>query len=310
MAGGKAQGKRMSENSDIAYQNKDIMSKVFADKFADKSLKVYGLDIPKIKQVLPTNLPAVSANELRIDNLFLLEDGTIAIIDYESKYKKEDKIKYLNYITRVLERYKTEGKLDVELRMIVIYTADVKPDEVQPEYNAGTLKFAITPAFLSQIDSKEVMDRLNKKVLTNEPLTDEELMEFIILPLTYKGDDDKKKALKSSIELAKQLDNEELSVFILTGILVFSDKVIDNETAKKVKEWIGMTKVAKLYKAEKDAAIAEKDAMIAEKDATIAEKDATIAEKDAAIAAEKAKNAKVEAENAKLRAQLQSFNKA
>lgn len=310
MAGGKAQGKLMSENSDIAYQNKDIMSKVFADKFADKSLKVYGLDIPKIKQVLPTNLPAVSANELRIDNLFLLEDGTIAIIDYESKYKKEDKIKYLNYITRVLERYKTEGKLDIKLRMIVIYTADVKPEEVQPEYNAGTLKFAITPAFLSQIDSKEVMDRLNKKVLTHEPLTDEELMEFIILPLTYKGDDDKKKALKSSIELAKQLDNEELSVFILTGILVFSDKVIDNETAKKVKEWIGMTKVAKLYKAEKDAAIAEKDAMIAEKDATIAEKDATIAEKDAAIAAEKAKSAKVEAENAKLRAQLQSFNKA
>lgn len=307
MAGRKAQGKRMSENSDIAYQNKDIMSKVFADKFADKSLKVYGLDIPKIKQVLPTNLPAVSANELRIDNLFLLEDGTIAIIDYESKYKKEDKIKYLNYITRVLERYKTEGKLDIELRMIVIYTADVKPEEVQPEYNAGTLKFAITPAFLSQINSKEVMERLNNKVLNHETLTDEELMEFIILPLTYKGDDDKKKALESSIELAKQLDNEELSVFILTGILVFSDKVIDNETAKKVKEWIGMTKVAKLYEAEKARALAEKDA----------EKERAIAEKDVEIAAEKAKRAKVEAEkaeieaeNAKLRAQLQAFNNA
>lgn len=303
MAGGKAQGKRMSENSDIAYQNKDIMSKVFADKFADKSLKVYGLDIPKIKQVLPTNLPAVSANELRIDNLFLLEDGTIAIIDYESKYKKEDKIKYLNYITRVLERYKTEGKLDIKLRMIVIYTADVKPDEVQPEYNAGTLKFAITPAFLSQIDSKEVMDRLNKKVLTNEPLTDEELMEFIILPLTYKGDDDKKKALKSSIELAKQLDNEELSVFILTGILVFSDKVIDNETAKKVKEWISMTKVAKLYEAEKERAIAEKDVEIADERAKRAKAEAALAEKDAKIAAEKA-------ENAKLRAQLQALTNA
>ncbi len=310
MAGGKAQGKRMSENSDIAYQNKDIMSKVFADKFADKSLKVYGLDIPKIKQVLPTNLPAVSANELRIDNLFLLEDGTIAIIDYESKYKKEDKIKYLNYITRVLERYKTEGKLDIKLRMIVIYTADVKPEEVQPEYNAGTLKFAITPAFLSQIDSKEVMDRLNKKVLTNEPLTDEELMEFIILPLTYKGDDDKKKALKSSIELAKQLDNEELSVFILTGILVFSDKVIDNETAKKVKEWIGMTKVAKLYEAEKDAAIAEKDATIAEKDVEIAAEKAKRAKAEAALAEKDAKIAAEKAENAKLRAQLTALTNA
>ena len=56
---------------------------------------------------------------------------------------------------------------------------------------------------------------------------------------------------------------------------------------------ISMTKVAKLYKAEKDATIAEKDATIAEKDATIVEKDAAIAEKDATIVAEKAKYAKL-----------------
>ena len=33
----------------------------------------------------------IKANELRIDNVFLLEDDTIAIIDYESAYKKENK---------------------------------------------------------------------------------------------------------------------------------------------------------------------------------------------------------------------------
>lgn len=52
---------------------------------------------------------------------------------------------------------------------------------------------------------------------------------------------------------------------------------------------ISMTKVAKLYKAEKNAAIAEKDAT---------------------IVAEKAKYAKVKAENAKLRAQLTAFTNA
>ena len=30
-------------------------------------------------------------NELRIDNVFLLEDDTIVIIDYESDYKKQNK---------------------------------------------------------------------------------------------------------------------------------------------------------------------------------------------------------------------------
>lgn len=81
--------------SEIAYQNKDIASKVFAEKFRDISLNVYGINLPKIVEVLPTNLPEISANELRIDNLFLLEDGRVAVIDYESAYKKKNHIKYL-----------------------------------------------------------------------------------------------------------------------------------------------------------------------------------------------------------------------
>ena len=59
---------------------------------------------------------------------------------------------------------------------------------------------------------------------------------------------------------------------------------------------ISMTKVAKLYETEKDAAIAEKDAAIAEKDDTIAAEKAkrakvevALAEKDAKIAAERLK---------------------
>ena len=62
--------------NNIAYQNKDITSKVFAQQFKGKSLKPYGFDLPPVKQVLPTNIPQVQANELRIDNVFLLEDDT------------------------------------------------------------------------------------------------------------------------------------------------------------------------------------------------------------------------------------------
>lgn len=45
--------------SNITYHNKDVLSKVMAENFKDKSLKVYGIDVPKIKQVLPTNLPEI-----------------------------------------------------------------------------------------------------------------------------------------------------------------------------------------------------------------------------------------------------------
>ncbi len=270
-------------NNAITYQNKDVVSKIFAENFREKSLKVYGLDVPKIKMVLPTNLPEVEANELRIDNLFLLEDDTIAILDYESRYRKKSKIKYLNYVVRVLERYKKAGTLDVKLRMIVIYTADIEPNDVDSSYSAGAVRLDIEPAFLSMIDSEAVYERLKERVESGAELTDEEVMQFIILPLTYKGREAQKQALKTTIELAKNVKSGDQTMFILAGILVFSDKIIDKKTAIEVKEWMKMTKVAKLYEEERKRAVAEKDAVIAEKDSALAEKDAVIAEKDKAL---------------------------
>ena len=87
---------------DIAYQNKDIASKLTGEMLVGKNLAVFGLPHLSVTGILPTNLPAVESNELRIDNLFQLEDGSLAIMDYESKFDRENFIKYLNYIARVL----------------------------------------------------------------------------------------------------------------------------------------------------------------------------------------------------------------
>lgn len=87
-------------------------------------MQVYGIDLPRIKQVLPTNFPDIRANELRLDNLFLLEDDTFLIIDYESAYKPKNKIKYLNYVSKVLETYCDDYGLDLQISVVVIYTAD------------------------------------------------------------------------------------------------------------------------------------------------------------------------------------------
>ncbi|MCM1082382.1 MAG: hypothetical protein NC393_06480 [Clostridium sp.] len=241
--------------NDIAYQNKDIISKVFAENLKEKSFKAYGLDIPKIVQVLPTNLPEITANELRIDNLFLLEDGTVAIVDYESEYKTENKIKYISYITRVLERYRREGIYNIQIRMIVIYTADVSRAQTEEVYDTGAFRLNIEEAFLSELDSEEIKKRLMEKIQNNETLTDEELMEFIILPLTYKTIEEKRKAINASIELAKQVTDVEKMVFLLSGTLVFTDKVIDRKTSNYVREWISMTQVGRLFEEEKQQAI-------------------------------------------------------
>ena len=86
---------RRKKGEGISWQNKDVVAKSLAERFRGKTFSVYGIDVPEIVDVLPTNLPEVEANELRLDNLFLLKDGSYAIVDYESVYSEENKIKYL-----------------------------------------------------------------------------------------------------------------------------------------------------------------------------------------------------------------------
>lgn len=241
----------------IAYQNKDITSKLLAENFKGKTFRVYGLDIPEVKAVLPTNIPSVRANELRLDNLFELVDGTVALVDYESDYKKEDKVKYLNYLTGIADRYQQEKKVCPMLRMIVIYTGDIERRQVSDEYDIGAVRMRLEPAFLSELDSGGLFRHLKEKVERNEPLDDEELMGFIILPLSYRKKEEKEEKIRESVSLAAQIQDKSQQVFALAGILAFSDKLIDMETANKIRRMIEMTKVGWIIEQEKQEAIAK-----------------------------------------------------
>lgn len=255
-------GEKMCE---IAYQNKDITSKLFAERFQGKSLKVYGLNLPPVRQALPTNIPQIMANELKIDNVFLLEDNTIAVIDYESDYKKRNKHKYVRYVNHVSEHYGRQWKKDVIVRMIVIYTADVERSETSDLLDAGCLKLETQSVFLSEMNSEEISRRLYQKVADRIPLSEEELMEFIILPLTYRGKDEKNKSIGQSVHMANQMEDEEQRVFVLSGIAVFADKVIEEENMDMIRRYLGMTKVGQLFEDEKIRAVKEATVKVTEK---------------------------------------------
>lgn len=253
------------EHIEVAYQNKDITSKFLAENFKGKTFRVYGLDLPVIKQVLPTNIPTIKANELRLDNLFELADGTVALVDYESEYSKEDKVKYLNYLTGIANRYQKDKKDCPVLRMIVIYTGDIKREQVSAEYDIGAVSLKINPAFLSELDSEKVFHQLEEKVKRKQALSDEELMQFIILPLAYREKKQKQEKIHQTVELAVQIEDKGQQIFALSGILVFTDKVIDKETANKIRRAIEMTQVAQIFEEEKQQALTEEKRQIAMK---------------------------------------------
>jgi hypothetical protein len=57
---------------EISHQNNDIIMKVIAEKFKDKSLAFFGLNTPRIISMIPTALPILEAKETRTDFVFLI----------------------------------------------------------------------------------------------------------------------------------------------------------------------------------------------------------------------------------------------
>ena len=231
---------------EIAYQNKDITSKLMAETLKGKSLAAFGLPELKIVDILPTNLPVIESNELRLDNLFLLSDGSLAIIDYESSFSRENFVKYLNYIARVIRRFAVRRELKdlKQLKMVVIYTAGV--ERAEERYDLGGLILIVESAYLIHLDGSQIYDRLKHKIDAGEKLAEEELMELMILPLTVKGKKRKQETIEKAVTLGKRLPDREGQLKVIAGILTFTDKVIDRAYAKKLEEEMQMTLVGQM----------------------------------------------------------------
>ena len=232
----------------IVYQNKDILFKILGQTYKEKSFAAYGIDLPRIRELLPTDLPKISANEKSIDNLFLLEDGTYAIVDYESVYIRISKIKYLNYIARVMEKYYKEDE-NFNLRLIVIYTGDV--DYAESDLETACFTLHTEQAFLVHIDGETALHGIQEKLQSGLSLDNDDLMKLVILPLTVPGSEGKQKMLETVVELAEQLQDEEQRIFILSGVIVASDKFIEKEYMEQVRRKINMTQIGQMYEKEK-----------------------------------------------------------
>ena len=235
--------KNPNSNPDISYQNKDIVSKLFGEQMKGKSLSLFGLNTNlKVIDIRPTNIPIVQAKELRMDNLFELEDGSIAILDYESQFKETNFTKYGYYIMNVINRYLNEGKTP-DIHMMVLYTADIETAKTTLERTACRIK--IEAAYLTGTPSEQWLIEI-KESLANQIISDKTLMRLILLPLTYKDEEKKQETIKLCVNLAQKIPDKEQETFALAGILAFTDKIISNSTKKYIEEVLGMTQVGQM----------------------------------------------------------------
>ena len=221
----------------------------------NQSLEVYGIHVPRIVDVLPTNLPAIIANELRIDQLFLLADGSLAIIDYESEFRMKNLVKYAGYASRIMERWLRDEGVLPKLRIIIIYTADVKRGTTTPDIDLDGIALHLEEGFLSDLDGNRIQEVVQNKLKQNIPLNAQEAMQLMILPLTYHDKERQKQAVEEVVTLADSIPDPEASRKVLAGMLVFANRIIELEIKEMVYRRLRMTIIGQMFEEEKQAAI-------------------------------------------------------
>lgn len=243
----------MEHAAKIAYQNKDIISKAFADAMQGKSFNVYGLQLPKIKTVISANLPGIEVNELRIDDIFVLEDGSFVIVDYESEYRFSNKIKYLGYILRVVKRLIGLGYAlaTIRLHVVVIYTGKTKRGSTKSMLDLGAMRMYTHEAFLTEIEATKEKERIEQTIKAGERLSEEDIMLICVMALSYEQLEDQQRAIRELVEMAKGIKDEETQRFTLGAILGFTDKVMEQEVAEDIIRRLTMTKIGRIYEEQK-----------------------------------------------------------
>ena len=142
----------------------------------------------------------------------------------------------------VIDRYLREEK-EPDIHMMVLYTADI--EEAEASMKRTACRIQVEASYLAGAPSEEWMEDARKRIEEGR-ITDEMLMHLVILPLTYKGEEKKQKAIKACVGLAKQIPDKEQETFVLAGILSFTDKVISEKTRQYIKEVLGMTQVGRM----------------------------------------------------------------
>ena len=290
-------GKRNNAALDVPYQNKDLMMKILADSLHGKCFSVFGVDLPEIERVLPTEFPAVTVDDRLADYCILLTDGSVVVVDFESAYKRKKKHSYIDYMNRASQWIHEKYGKYLRMRLLVVYTGDVLRGSTENVLDVGALRLEAEEAFLSDMDGDGVWEVLKQKIMNGEALSDGEKMQVMVFPMSYRSSDERKGKITEVLDVLDTLERDDPSrLQMLSGLLVFGNKEIDSRTEERIWRMVKMTKIGRRIEEEKleyariqvDKMKAEMNAFWQEKEAGWQKKEASWQKKEASLLEEKA----------------------
>lgn len=200
--------------------DRDALHKVLAQAYKGKSFAVYGIALPPIRKLLP----AVPVSDGFIDSLFLLEDGTYAVVECASRCHKADVARYPEHIAEIMKRYDNDDG-SFGLHLVIIYTGDV--EKAESVFDFGCLAMRPKQAFLSHMDGEAEAEAIGQKIRSELPLTDDDLMKLVVLPLAVPGPEGKAQLFDRILAMAEEIPDEGQRAFVPAAMALATEKYIN-----------------------------------------------------------------------------------
>jgi hypothetical protein len=201
------------------------------------ALKFFGID-KNIVSAAPTallQLPPLSKTD---DYLLEADDGSFVHFEFQTTDKPDDLPRFM--ISDAMLYYKTKKPI----KTIVVYSADIK--KTITSLNVGSIHYNVEAFYMSVMDGDRAYEDIKARIEAGEPLTKQDLMSIVFLPL-MKNSVDKVTRITQSVELSKALDTEAEQEQIQAMLMLLAEKFIpDMEILRKIKELMTMGAIAEM----------------------------------------------------------------
>lgn len=231
----KDEGRDMAfDDFEIPHHNYDVIFKAVIERFKDNALEFYGVHVPPIVDVEPTELSKVEINTRKMDFVFRLADETYLHLEFQTSRKEDDLLRFLSYDVGLYTKRKRN------IRTVIIYGADV--EEAPDMLSIGSIQYQVQCVFMSAYDGDAVMRELWHKVQSGDMLTEIDQLNLIFMPLMPSKIGRSERAIEA-VKMAESVQDEAVKLSLLGSIIGITARFIDKEYVRKIVEVLRMNEV-------------------------------------------------------------------
>lgn len=218
----------------IPRQHKDIALRSLSVTFKDEMISFLEMQFPKVIDVVQTSVPLIEVKDRGMDANFLLEDGTILHLEFESKpLTEEDLVRFGHYD---LELYRQRKQ---QIRRVIVFTPDVK--QSLTGLDIGSLVQKQAAVYLGQdYDGDLTFEELKEKLVKEEPLKSRDKLNIILLPMMKSNKSSRSLRALELTYLLKSYCKDDLGYYLIGAMVATNYGCIEEPEKKIIQEVLKM----------------------------------------------------------------------